>query len=178
MTLQEKYHKKIVPSLQKELNLKNPLAAPRVEKIVVNIGLSEALNNKKTLEIMNEQLGVISSQKPVVTRAKRAISAFKLRAGMPIGLKITLRGRRMWDFLQKLITIVLPRMRDFRGVSEKSFDGKGNLSLGFSEIVVFPEVEYKTLDKVRGLEISIVTTAKDDKKGRVLLEKFGLPFEK
>lgn len=178
MTLQEKYHKEVMPALKKELGLANVLAVPKVEKIVVNIGLGEALTNKKALEIMSGQLGLITGQKPVVTRAKKAISSFKLRAGMPVGLKVTLRGKRAYDFLQKLISIVLPRVRDFRGISEKSFDGQGNLSLGFSEIIVFQEADYKTLDKVRGAEISIVTTANTNEGGKLLLEKLGMPFKK
>lgn len=178
MTLQEKYQKEVMPALKKELGLANVLAVPKVEKIVVNIGLGEALTNKKALEIMSGQLGLITGQKPVVTRAKKAISSFKLRAGMPVGLKVTLRGKRAYDFLQKLILIVLPRVRDFRGISKKAFDGQGNLSLGFSEIIVFQEADYKSLDKVRGLEVTIVTSSKDDKTGRLLLEKLGMPFKK
>lgn len=178
MPLQEKYKKEIVPALMKEFRITNTMAVPRLLKIVVNCGLGEALRDKKALEGMSTQLTVITGQKPAITRAKRAISTFKLRAGDPIGLKVTLRGRRMYDFFTKLISIVLPRVRDFRGVSAKSFDGKGNYTLGMSETTIFPELEYKLIDKSRGFEIVCVTSATDDTQARRLLELFGVPFEK
>lgn len=156
----------------------NSLAVPKLKKIVVNIGLGEALENKKVLDTAAEQMARITGQKPIEAKAKRSISAFKLRAGMKIGLKVTLRGKRMHDFLKKLITIVLPRVRDFRGVSPSVFDGRGNLNIGFSELLVFPEINFEKLDKIRGCEVSIVTTARDDAKGKLLLEKFGFPFVK
>ncbi len=176
--LQEKYKKEVVPALMKEFGIKNPMAVPHLVKIVVNCGLGEALRDKKALEGMSTQLTVIAGQKPAVTRAKRAISTFKLRAGDPIGLKVTLRGRRMYDFFTKLVTIVLPRVRDFRGVSAKSFDGKGNYTLGMSETSIFPELEYKLIDKSRGFEVVCVTSAPDDTQARRLLEILGVPFEK
>lgn len=178
MTLSEQYQKEILPALSKELKIANHHRVPRMAKIVINVGLGEALNDKKVIEIMSEQIGLISGQKPLITKARRAIATFKLRAGMPIGLKATLRSRRMYEFLQKLITIVLPRVRDFRGISAKSFDQAGNLNLGFSEISVFPEVAYEKLDKIRGIEITIVTTARNREEGKLLLEKFGMPFSK
>lgn len=178
MTLREKYDQEVVPALLEKLKLKNKLAVPRLEKIVLNIGLGEALDNKKVLEIMSKQLALVTGQKPIVTKSRRAIAAFKLRADMPIGLKVTLRGRRMYSFLEKLIRIVLPRLRDFRGLSRKSFDALGNYSLGFSEITVFPEVDYESLDKTRGLQVTVVTTAQSKERGQMFLELLGLPFEK
>jgi len=178
MTLLEKYKKEVVPSLMKELKISNPMAVPKLVKIVVNCGLGEALRDKKALEGMSTQLTIITGQKPKVTRAKRAISTFKLRAGDPIGLKVTIRGHRMYDFLTKLVAIVLPRVRDFRGVPLKSFDGKGNYTIGFSESTIFPELEYKNIDKSRGFEIVCVTSSNDDKGAKRLLELLGMPFEK
>ena len=169
MTLLEKYKKEVVPSLMKELKISNPMAVPKLVKIVVNCGLGEG---------MSTQLTIITGQKPKVTRAKRAISTFKLRAGDPIGLKVTIRGHRMYDFLTKLVAIVLPRVRDFRGVPLKSFDGKGNYTIGFSESTIFPELEYKNIDKSRGFEIVCVTSSNDDKGAKRLLELLGMPFEK
>ncbi|MBI3385975.1 50S ribosomal protein L5 [Candidatus Gottesmanbacteria bacterium] len=178
-TLQETYKKTIVPTLMKELNIKSLMAVPKLVKIVVNCGMgTEALKDKKTLESMATQLSIITGQKAAVTRAKRAIATFKLRAGDPIGLKVTLRGRRMYDFFTKLIAIALPRVRDFRGVPAKSLDGKGNYTLGISDQTIFPELEYKLIDKVRGFEIVCVTSAGSDKAARRLLELLGVPFEK
>jgi large subunit ribosomal protein L5 len=178
MTLSEKYQKETVEKLSKELTITNTHRVPRIDKIVLNIGLGEAMTDKKVLETMSNQLGLVSGQKPLVTKARRAIATFKLRAGMPIGLKVTLRGGKMWAFLEKLIAIVLPRVRDFRGISSKGFDRDGNLSLGFPEITVFPEVQYETLDKVRGVEVTIVTTAQSANEGKALLTALGMPFEK
>lgn len=178
MNLQEKYQKEIVPKLEKELTIANPMAVPRLTKIVINCGLGEALKDKKILEKVSAQLAVISGQKPMVTRAKRAISTFKLRAGDVIGLKVTLRGHRMYDFLEKFIAIALPRVRDFRGIQNNGFDGKGNYTLGISEQTIFPELEYSLVDRVRGFEITFVTTATDDNGAKKLLEMLGLPFEK
>lgn len=177
-SLQENYQKEIVPKLMEELGYKNRLAAPRLVKIVVNTGLSEALGDKKVLDLMSGQLAQITGQKPKVTRAKKAIAGFKLKAGDAIGLAVTLRGRKMYDFLEKLVAIVLPRVRDFRGVSLSAFDGRGNYNLGIAEIMVFPEIDYSRLDKIRGLEITIVTSAKNDEEGKKLLEILGMPFAK
>lgn len=177
-SLQENYQKEIVPKLMEELGYKNRLAAPHLVKIVVNSGLSEALGDKKVLEVMSGQLAQITGQKPKVTRAKKAIAGFKLKAGDAIGLAVTLRGRKMYDFLEKLVAIVLPRVRDFRGVSLSAFDGHGNYNLGIAEIMVFPEIDYSRLDKIRGLEITIVTSAKNDEEGKKLLEILGMPFTK
>jgi len=176
--LKKKYQEKIAPKLAKELGLTNALAAPRIEKIIINIGLSEAMENKKTLESASNDLAVITGQKPKVTKARQSIAGFKLRAGQPIGLMTTLRGQRMYDFFEKLVTIALPRLRDFQGVSLKSFDGQGNYTLGIPEQIVFPEIDYAKVDKVRGLEITIVTNAKTNEKAKRLLELLGMPFEK
>ncbi len=163
----------------KELNCKSVMAVPQLVKIIVNCGMGrESLKDKKTLESMATQLGVITGQKPAVTRAKRAIATFKLRAGDAIGLKVTLRGKRMYDFFTKLVMIALPRVRDFRGVSTKSFDGKGNYTLGISDQTIFPELEYRLVDRVRGFEIVVVTSAKTDAAAKKLLELLGMPFEK
>lgn len=164
--------------LKEELGLKNIMAVPRLIKIVVSVGLKEALTDKKVLDTVSEQLTTITGQKPAVRKSKKSIAAFKLRAGEPIGLAVTLRGQRMSDFLEKLNTIVFPRVRDFHGISLKSFDGKGNYSVGFSEQIVFPEIDYGKIDKIRGLEVTIVTNAKDDSKGLALLKALGLPFKK
>lgn len=176
--LKKKYQGKIAPKQAKELGLANVLAAPRMEKIIINVGLSEAMEDKKALETASNNLAVITGQKPKVTKARQSIAGFKLRAGQPIGLMVTLRGQRMYDFFEKLVTIVLPRLRDFQGVSLKSFDGQGNYSLGLPEQIVFPEVDYAKVDKVRGLEITIVTNAQTDEKAKRLLELLGMPFEK
>ncbi len=176
--LQEKYQKEIVPTLMKEFGIKNPMAVPKLVKIVVNCGMGEALANKKALEAMSTQLGVITGQKPAITRAKRAISTFKLRAGDPIGLKVTIRGSRMYNFFTKLTALAMPRVRDFRGVPLKSFDGKGNYTLGISETTIFPELDYKLVDKPRGFEVVCVTSAGSNAHAKRLLELLGMPFEK
>lgn len=176
--LLKKYQQKVVPKLKKEMGLKNSLAVPQIKKIVVNIGLSEALKDKKVLEKASEQLARITGQKPVVTLARRAISSFKLRKGDPIGLKVTLRGERMYCFLEKLIAIVAPRIKDFQGFSQKSFDGFGNYTLGIEEQIVFPETEAIKIDRIRGLEITIVTATEDDQWAKRLLELLGFPFRK
>ena len=156
----------------------NPFAKPKLEKIILNVGLKEALTDKKVLDSVSEQLKQITGQKPMTTYARKAIAAFKLRKGEPIGMKVTLRGRRMNDFLHKFVAIVLPRVRDFKGISESGFDGRGNYTLGINEMIIFPEIDYAKIDKARGLEITLVTTAKDDKEARILLESFGMPFAK
>ena len=177
-SLREKYRKETVPKLMEEYKYKNLMQVPRLEKVVLNIGLGEAIKNAKALEAAEKDLATISGQHPVTTRAKKSISAFKLRTGMPIGLKVTLRGERMYDFFDKLVNAVLPRIREFQGLSGNSFDGRGNYTLGFKEQVVFPEIEYDKIDKTRGLEVSIITTAKTDEEGRRLLELLGVPFIK
>ncbi|MCX8126725.1 MAG: 50S ribosomal protein L5 [Dehalococcoidia bacterium] len=174
--LQEKYHKEVVPKLIPEFGYRNVMEAPRIEKVVVNIGLGEAIQNPKALESAERDLAAITGQRPAITRAKKSIAAFKLRAGMPIGLRVTIRGRRMWEFLDKLMNAVLPRIRDFQGVPRNAFDGRGNYTLGLKEQTIFPEIEYDKIDKVRGLEITIVTTARTDPEGRRLLELLGMPF--
>lgn len=164
--------------LKEELGLKNIMAVPKLAKIVVSVGLAEALTDKKVLETVGEQLTTITGQKPAIRRSKKAIAAFKLRAGEPIGLLVTLRGERMYDFLEKLIAIVFPRVRDFHGVSLEGFDGHGNYSLGLPEQIVFPEIEYSKIDKIRGLEITIVTNARDNSEALALLKALGVPFKK
>lgn len=176
--LKEKYKKELVPLLQERLGLKNVMQVPRLEKIVLNIGLGEAITNAKAMEGGESDLAAIAGQHPVITKSRRSISAFRLRAGMAIGVKVTLRGKRMWDFLEKLVTITLPRVREFQGVPRNSFDGRGNYTLGFKEQIVFPEIEFDKVDKVRGLEVVIVTTANTDEEGRTLLELLGMPFVK
>lgn len=176
--LKERYMKEVVPSLMKALNLSNVMQAPRIEKVVVNIGLGEALDNAKALDAAVADLTAITGQKPVITKARKSIANFKLREGRAIGVKVTLRGERMWSFLDRLMNIALPRVRDFRGVSADSFDGRGNYTLGFREQLVFPEIEYDKIDKLRGLEVTIVTTAKNDDHGRQLLRMLGMPFRK
>ena len=176
--LKEQYNKEIAPALFKELGLDNVMQTPRIEKVVVNIDVGEALDNPKALEAAVNDLTIITGQKPVITAAKKAISNFKLREGRQIGVKVTLRGEKMWAFLDRLINIALPRVRDFRGVSAEAFDGRGNYTLGLQEQLIFPEIQYDKIDKVRGMEVSIVTTAKDDEQARLLLSKFGMPFRK
>jgi len=176
--LKEQYNKEIAPALFKELGLDNVMQTPRIEKVVVNIGVGEALDNPKALEAAVNDLTIITGQKPVITAAKKAISNFKLREGRQIGVKVTLRGEKMWAFLDRLINIALPRVRDFRGVSAEAFDGRGNYTLGLQEQLIFPEIQYDKIDRVRGMEVSIVTTAKDDEQARLLLSKFGMPFRK
>lgn len=174
--LKERFRTVVVPSLMKELGLTNPMAVPRLEKIVINMGLGEATQNAKILDAAVDELAAISGQRPVITRARKSIAAFKLRKGMPIGAMVTLRGDRMYEFLDRLIHIVLPRVRDFRGVSPKSFDGRGNYTLGLRDQLVFPEVDFNKVDKTRGMNICIVTTAKTDEEALVLLTHLGLPF--
>jgi large subunit ribosomal protein L5 len=176
--LKVRYREEVVPALVKEFNYRSVMQAPRIEKISVNIGLGEALQNSKALEFAANDLATITGQKPVITKARRSIAAFKLREGMPIGLKVTLRGDRMWDFLDRLINVVLPRQRDFQGVSPDSFDGRGNYSLGLREQLVFPEINYDKIDKIRGMEITIVTTAKTDEEARRLLALLDMPFKR
>jgi large subunit ribosomal protein L5 len=174
--LQARYREEVVPALSREFGYANPMQVPRVEKIIVNIGLGEALTNSKALDAAVGDLATITGQKPIVTRAKRSIAQFRLRAGNPIGAKVTLRGERMWDFLERLTTIALPRIRDFRGIPSRSFDGRGNYSLGLREQLAFPEIDYDRVDRVRGLEVSIVTTARTDEESKRLLELLGMPF--
>ena len=176
--LKERYRKEVIPALIERHGYKNIMQVPRLEKVVLNIGLGEAIQDAKALEAAEGDLVTISGQHPVITRAKKSIANFKLRSGMPIGLKVTLRGVRMYDFFDKLVNAVLPRIREFQGVSPNSFDGRGNYTLGFREQLVFPEVDYDKIDKVRGLEVSIITTAKTDEEGRHLLELLGMPFTK
>jgi large subunit ribosomal protein L5 len=175
--LRQRYHDEIVPAMQREFTYANPMQIPRVEKIVVNIGLGEAIANAKALDAAVGDLTTITGQKPIVTRAKRSIAQFRLRTGMPIGAKVTLRGQRMYDFLERTLALALPRIRDFRGIPTRSFDGRGNFSLGLREQLVYPEIDYDKIDRLRGLEISIVTTAKTDEEGRKLLELLGMPFQ-
>ena len=174
--LKERYKEDIVSSLQRELGYKNVYQVPKLEKIVVNVGLGEAIANGRALEAATSDLATITGQKPVVTRAKKSIASFKLRAGMPIGAMVTLRGDRMYEFLDRLVSVALPRIRDFRGVSPNSFDGRGNYTLGLREQLMFPEIDYDRIDKIRGLEVSIVTTAQTDDEGRRLLALLGMPF--
>jgi large subunit ribosomal protein L5 len=174
--LKEKYLAEIKPALQKELGLKNPMAVPRIEKIVLNMGLGEATQNSKLLDPLVADLGTIAGQKPVTTRAKKSIAAFKVREGMPIGAMVTLRGDIMYEFLDRLISVGLPRVRDFRGVSTKSFDGRGNYTLGMRDQLIFPEIDYSKVEKLKGMNVTIVTTAGDDNSARELLKGFGIPF--
>jgi len=174
--LKDRYASEAVPALQKQFGYVNPNQVPRLDKIVVNIGLGEALTNAKAVDAAIGDVQLITGQKPVVTRAKRSIAQFRVRTGNPIGVKVTLRGERMWDFLERLTRIALPRIRDFRGVPGKSFDGRGNYSLGLREQLAFPEIDYDKVDRLRGLEISIVTTAKTDEESKKLLELLGMPF--
>ena len=174
----EKYHKEVVPALMKEFGYKNPMQVPRISKIVLNIGMGEAVANAKALDNAVNDVTTIVGQKPMITRAKKSIAAFKLRAGMPIGVMVTLRSERMYDLIDRLFNIALPRMRDFSGVNSKSFDGHGNYTLGLREQLIFPELEYDRIDKVRGLELVFVTTAKTDQEARRLLELMGMPFRR
>ncbi|MFH0913841.1 MAG: 50S ribosomal protein L5 [Chloroflexota bacterium] len=176
--LRERYQKEVAPQLRERRGYRNLMEVPHLEKVVLSIGLGEAVTNAKVMESAEEDLKTICGQKPIITRAKRSIAAFKLRTGMPIGLKVTLRGERMYQFMDKLMNSVLPRIREFQGVSRRSFDGRGNYSLGFKEQLAFPEIEYDKIDKIRGLEVSIITTAKTDEEGRDLLELLGMPFIK
>jgi large subunit ribosomal protein L5 len=174
----ERYRQDVVPALQKEFNYENPMQVPTIHKVVVNIGMGEVIQNAKAMDAAVADLATITGQHPVVTRAKKSVAAFKLREGMPIGCMVTLRGQRMDYFLDKLINVALPRIRDFQGISPEAFDGRGNYTLGLREQLVFPEIEYDRIDKLRGMEITIVTTAKTDQEGRRLLALLGMPFKK
>ena len=174
--LKDRYQKEIRPALQKELGLDNLMAVPRLEKIVLNMGLGEATQNVKIMDPLVADLASIAGQKPVTTKAKKSIAAFKVREGMPIGAMVTLRGDIMYEFLDRLISVALPRVRDFKGVSTKSFDGRGNYTLGMRDQLIFPEVDYARVDKLKGMNVTIVTTAKDDNQARALLRQFGIPF--
>jgi large subunit ribosomal protein L5 len=176
--LKERYQSEVVPALEKSLNFNNTMQVPRIRKVVVNIGLGEALDNAKAIDAAVADLTQIAGQKPVVTKARKSIANFKLREGRAIGVRVTLRGDRMWAFLDRLMNIALPRVRDFRGISPDAFDGRGNYTLGLREQLVFPEIEYDKIDKIRGMEISIVTTARTDEEGRQLLQMLGMPFRK
>ena len=176
--LQKKYKEEIVPELVKEFGYSTPMMAPRLEKIVINMGVGEATQNSKVLDDAVNDLTILSGQKPVVTKAKKSIATFKLREGQTIGCKVTLRGTRMYEFLDKLVSIALPRVRDFRGISKSSFDGHGNYTLGVKEQLIFPEIDYDKVSKIRGMDIVLVTTAKSDKEASALLEKLGMPFRK
>ncbi len=174
--LKDKYRKEIAPAIAKEFGIENPMAIPRIEKVVVNMGMGEAIANSKILDTAVEELRSVTGQKPVVTKAKKSIAAFKLRQGMNIGTMVTLRGDRMYEFLDRLISVALPRVRDFRGISAKAFDGRGNYTLGIREQLIFPEIDFNKVDKTRGMNISIVTTAKTDEQARALLKALGMPF--
>ncbi len=176
--MQERYNNEIVPALMEKFNYKSVMEVPAVEKIVINMGVGEAVQNAKVLDNAVEELNALSGQKPVITKAKKSIAGFKLREGMPIGAKVTLRKTRMYDFLDKLVAVSLPRVRDFRGVSSKAFDGRGNYTLGVREQLIFPEINYDKVDKVRGMDIVVVTTAKTDEEARELLTLLGMPFRK
>jgi large subunit ribosomal protein L5 len=174
--LRFRYQKEIAPALMKEFGWTNPMAVPKVEKVIINMGVGEATQNAKVLDPAVNELGQITGQKPVVTRAKKSIAAFKVREGMPIGAMVTLRGDRMYEFLDRLLNVALPRVRDFRGVSTKSFDGRGNYTLGLRDQLIFPEIDYAKVDKMKGMNVTIVTTAKSDDEGRALLKHMGMPF--
>ena len=176
--LKEKYQKEITPSMMEKFSYKSIMQTPQVDKIVINMGVGDAVSNAKNLDKAVDELTVISGQKPMITKAKNSIAGFRLREGMPIGTKVTLRGERMYEFLDKLVSVSLPRVRDFHGVSKKAFDGRGNYTLGIKEQLIFPEVDYDTVDKVRGMDIVIVTTAKTDEESRELLTQLGMPFQK
>ncbi len=176
--LQQKYKDEIVPSLMNKFNYGSVMQVPKVEKIVINMGVGDAVQNSKALDSAVEELSLISGQKPLITRAKKSIAGFRLREGMPIGAKVTLRGERMYEFLQKLISVSLPRVRDFRGISKKAFDGRGNYTLGVKEQLIFPEINYDKVNKVRGMDIVIVTTSNTDEEARELLAGLGMPFQK
>jgi large subunit ribosomal protein L5 len=174
--LKERFRKEVAPVLMKEFELNNPMAVPHLHKIVVNMGVGEATQNAKVLDPAVNELGQITGQKPVVTKAKKSIAAFKVRAGMPIGAMVTLRGDRMYEFFDRLVNIVLPRVRDFRGVSTKAFDGRGNYTIGLHDQLIFPEISYEKVDKLKGMNVTIVTTARDDNQARALLKHLGMPF--
>ena len=174
--LKERYTKEIAPAISKEFEITNPMAVPRLEKIVINMGMGEAIANSKILDTAADEVRSITGQKPVVTKAKKSIASFKLRQGMPIGVMVTLRGERMYEFLDRLVSIALPRVRDFRGISPKAFDGRGNYTIGVREQLIFPEIDFNKVDKLRGMNITIITTARDDEQARALLKGLGMPF--
>jgi large subunit ribosomal protein L5 len=174
--LKERYREEVVPALMKEFGYRNVMEAPRPEKMTVNVGLGEAVSDAKALDSASNDVAVITGQRPVITRAKKSISNFKLREGMPIGVMVTVRGGRMWEFMDRLVNAALPRLRDFQGVSPNSFDGRGNFSIGIREQLIFPEIEYDKIDRIRGLQVNIITTAKTDEEGKRLLELLGVPF--
>jgi large subunit ribosomal protein L5 len=174
--LRERFQKEVAPALMKEFDFKNPMAVPRLHKIVVNMGLGEATQNAKVLDPAVNELGQLAGQKPVITRAKKSIAAFKVRSGMPIGAMVTLRGDRMYEFFDRLVNVALPRVRDFRGVSTRSFDGRGNYTLGLREQLIFPEIDYAKVERTKGMNVTIVTTAKNDNEARALLKHMGMPF--
>ncbi|HEY8187452.1 MAG TPA: 50S ribosomal protein L5 [Pyrinomonadaceae bacterium] len=174
--LKERYQKEVAPAIAKEFGIKNPMAIPRVRKVVLNMGMGEAIANAKILDTAVDELRSITGQKPVITKAKKSIASFKLRQGMPIGVVVTLRGDRMYEFLDRLVSIALPRVRDFRGVSPKAFDGRGNYTIGVREQLIFPEIDFNKVDKLRGMNISIITTARNDEQARALLKGLGMPF--
>lgn len=176
--MQEKYNNEVVPALRKAFDLKNIMEVPRIAKVVVNIGMGEAMDNPKAMEAAVSDLTTVTGQKPVMTKARKSIANFKLREGRLIGTKVTLRGERMWAFLDRLLSTALPRVRDFRGVSANAFDGRGNYTLGLRDQLIFPEIEYDKIDKLRGMEVTIVTTAKNDDQARILLQLLGMPFSK
>jgi large subunit ribosomal protein L5 len=177
--LREKYKEQVTPALIKEFSYKNPMAVPRLEKVVLNMGVGrEAQTNPKVFDQAAMELATVSGQKPVITKAKKSIAAFKLRTGMPVGVSVTLRGERMYEFLDRFINAVLPRVRDFRGISPRAFDGRGNYTIGIKDQLIFPEIDFNKVDRTRGMNISIVTTAKTDEEGRALLREFGMPFTK
>lgn len=174
--LKQRYQKDVAPAIAKEFGIENPMAVPRLEKIVLNMGMGEAIANSKVLDTAVAELTSIAGQKPVITKAKKSIASFKLRQGMPIGVMVTLRGERMYEFFDRLVSVALPRVRDFRGVSPKAFDGRGNYTIGIREQLIFPEIDFNKVDKLRGMNISIVTTARDDEQARALLKALGMPF--
>lgn len=177
-SMKEVYKSEVIQALQKEFGYKSVMQVPRIEKITLNMGVGEAIGDKKQLENAARDLEQLAGQKPVITKAKRSVAGFKVREGFPIGCKVTLRGERMWDFFDRLVHIAVPRIRDFRGLNSKSFDGRGNYSMGVREQIIFPEIEYDKVDKVRGLDITITTTARTDDEGRALLQAFSFPFKK
>jgi large subunit ribosomal protein L5 len=176
--LHDYYRETVVPKLTKDLGVKNPMQVPRITKITVNMGVGEAVADRKVVDAAAADLGKITGQKPLITKSKKAIAAFKLREGLPIGCKVTLRGERMYEFLDRLISVAMPRIRDFRGVSARAFDGRGNYTLGVKEQIIFPEIQYDQIDQLRGMDITITTTAENNEQGRALLEAFNFPFRK
>ena len=178
MTFQEFYIKEVAPKLTKELGVKNVMAVPKIIKIAINVGAGEAVTNKNVIEKIQEQISIITGQKALITKARTSVSAFKIRKGLAIGVKVTLRGKRMYHFLEKLIKIVIPRLKDFRGIPESNVDQNGNLNIGFPEQIIFPEIDFDKIDKIRGLQVTVVTNAKNKEKGRKLFEMLGIPFKK